>query len=288
MTGYVDRTWTSPDGLQLYARDHAPGPGPARLPVICLHGLTRNARDFEEVAPWIADRGRRVLACDMRGRGRSAWDPIPMRYVPLTYARDVLALMAQAGISRAVFIGTSMGGLITMTLAQLRSRAVAAAVLNDVGPELAPAGMARIASYTGKAAEPASWAEAADYARSTNAHAFRDMGEADWLAFARRLFHEQDGRIRLDYDPDIVAPFGKVRPARPAVMWALFRNLARKRPTLLVRGETSDILAAGTTQRMRRYAPTMAYAEVPATGHAPMLTEPVAKAALEAFLRDVA
>ena len=100
-------------------------------------------------APWIAARGRRVLACDVRGRGRSAWDPQPMRYVPLTYARDVLALMQQAGIARAVFVGTSMGGLITMTLAQLRSPAVAAAVLNDVGPELAPAGLARIASYTG-------------------------------------------------------------------------------------------------------------------------------------------
>ena len=95
MTGYVDRTWTSADGLELYARDYAAGPGPARLPVICLHGLTRNARDFEEVAPWIAARGRRVLACDVRGRGRSAWDPQPMRYVPLTYARDVLALMQQ-------------------------------------------------------------------------------------------------------------------------------------------------------------------------------------------------
>jgi pimeloyl-ACP methyl ester carboxylesterase len=287
MTRYVERTWTSPDGLILNARDYAPGPGPARLPVVCLHGLTRNARDFEALAPWIADHGRRVLAADMRGRGRSAWDPRPIRYVPLTYARDVLALLEQSGISRAVFIGTSMGGLITMTLAQLRSPVVAAAVLNDVGPELAPAGMARLAGYVGKAAEPASWAEASAYAQATNGHAFPGLGDADWLAFARRLFREQDGRIRLDYDPDIVVPFGKVRPARPAAMWALFRHLARKRPTLLVRGETSDILAPETTARMRGYAPKMAYAEVPGIGHAPMLTEPAAKGALEAFLRDL-
>lgn len=287
MTGYVERTWTSPDGLQLNARDYAPGPGPARLPVVCLHGLTRNARDFEAVAPWIAGHGRRVLAADMRGRGRSAWDPRPIRYVPLSYARDVLALLEQAGIKRAVFVGTSMGGLITMTLAQLRSPVVAAAVLNDVGPELAPAGLARITSYTGKAVEPASWAEAAAYARTTNGHAFPAMSEDDWLAFARRLFREQDGRIRLDYDPDIVVPFGKVRPAKAAIMWALFRNLAKKRPALLVRGATSDILSPETTERMRRSAPKMAYAEVPGVGHAPMLTEPAARGAIEAFLRDL-
>lgn len=286
MTGYVDRTWKSADGLELYARDYAAGPGPARLPVICLHGLTRNARDFEEVAPWIAARGRRVLACDVRGRGRSAWDPQPMRYLPLTYARDVLALMQQAGIARAVFVGTSMGGLITMTLAQLRSPAVAAAVLNDVGPELAPAGLARIASYTGKTAEPASWDEAAAYAKATNGHAFPPMGDAEWLAFARRLFRERDGRIRLDYDPDIVVPFGKVKPVSPRLMWALFRHLARKRPTLLVRGAASDLLAPQTAERMRRYAPKLAYAEVPGVGHAPMLTEPAAREALEAFLRE--
>jgi pimeloyl-ACP methyl ester carboxylesterase len=286
MTGFVDRTWTSPDGLELYARDHAAGPGPARLPVICLQGLTRTARDFEDVAPWIPARGRRVRAAHLRGRGRSAWDPRPMRYVPLTYARDVLALMQQAGIARAVFVGTSMGGLITMTLAQLRSPVVAAAVLNDVGPVLSPAGLARIAGYTGKTAEPTSWAEAAAYARSTNAHAFPEMGDAEWLAFARRLFREQDGRIRLDYDPDITVPFGKIKPVRPAVMWALFRHLARKRPTLLVRGQTSDLLAQETAARMRSLAPKMAYAEVPGVGHAPMLTEPAARGALEAFLRD--
>jgi pimeloyl-ACP methyl ester carboxylesterase len=222
----------------------------------------------------------------MRGRGRSAWDPKPMRYVPLTYARDVLALMQQAGITRAVFVGTSMGGLITMTLAHLRSPMVAAAVLNDVGPVLAPAGLARIATYIGKTAEPADWAEAAGYARATNAHAFPEMDDAEWLAFARRLFREQDGRIRLDYDPDITVPFGRVKPARAAVMWALFRNLAKKRPTLLVRGATSDILAPETTAQMRSSAPKMAYAEIPGVGHAPMLTEPAAKTALETFLRE--
>lgn len=286
MTGYADRSWTSADGLQLHARDYGGATGPARTPVICLHGLTRNARDFEEVAPWIAATGRRVLALDIRGRGASAWDPKPKRYQPVTYADDVLRLMAQAAIEKAVFIGTSMGGLVTMAVAARRPSRVAAAVLNDVGPELAPAGLGRIVAYTGKPAGAASWDEAAAYARATNGHAFPELTDADWMAFARRIFREDARGIRLDYDPDITVPFTTVKPASKAAMWALFRNLARKRPLLLVRGATSDILAAETTARMRKLAPAMGYAEVAGIGHAPMLTEPTARAAIEEFLRD--
>src|SRR5213075_2745189 len=135
---FSERRWTSADGLSLYARDYAGGDGEARLPVICLHGLTRNSKDFEDVAPVIAASGRRVIVPDVRGRGRSGYARDPASYEPKTYARDVLDLMDGLGIARAVFIGTSMGGLITMTVAALRSKAVAAVVLNDVGPAVAP------------------------------------------------------------------------------------------------------------------------------------------------------
>jgi pimeloyl-ACP methyl ester carboxylesterase len=287
MTDYADRTWTSTDGLALHARDYGGGDGPARAAVICLHGLTRNARDFEEVAPWIAARGRRVLAVDVRGRGESAWDAKPKHYVPLTYADDVLQLMALAGINRAVFVGTSMGGLITMTLASRRPSRVVAAVLNDIGPVLSPVGLARIAGYAGKSPDVAGWDEAAAYARAINADALPDYSDADWMAFARRIFRERNGRIQLDYDPDIRVPFATVKPLSDHAMWALYRHLARKRPMLLVRGETSDILAPETAQRMRKIAPHMAYAEVPGIGHAPMLTEPAARVALADFLDQV-
>src|SRR5215217_3459085 len=133
---FADRRWTSADGLSLYARDYAPAGGVARLPVIAIHGLTRNAADFEAIAPLIAQSGRRVLAIDVRGRGRSDRAPDPMTYQPLTYAQDVLALLQQAGIERAVFLGTSMGGLITMALAAVRSKVIAGAIINDVGPEV--------------------------------------------------------------------------------------------------------------------------------------------------------
>jgi len=286
---YAERRWTSPDGLSLFARDYAPGPGPARPPVIAIHGLTRNSADFETVAPLLAQSGRRVLAVDVRGRGLSDRAPDPMTYAPDVYARDVLALMDQAAIDRAVFVGTSMGGLITMALMALKPKAVVAAILNDVGPEVAPEGLARIAAYAGQPVEIGSWSEAADYARRTNGAAFPDHGEADWAAFARRVFREQaGGEIVLDYDPDIAVPI-RAAGAKALVpnLWPVFRRLARKRPTLLVRGALSDLLSPAIAERMRKAAPDMAFVEVPGVGHAPMLDEPAARAAIFEFLAEL-
>lgn len=287
---YVDRRFTSPDGLSLYARDHAPGPGPAKLPVIALHGLTRNSADFGGIAPDLARAGRRVLAVDVRGRGLSDRAPDPMTYQPAVYAKDVLALMEQAGIERAVFLGTSMGGLITMAVAALRSRAIAAAIINDVGPEVAKEGLARIAAYAGQPVDTPTWAAAAEYAKRHNAVALPHYSDADWDAFARRVFREgPDGAPILDYDPDISVPI-RAMGAKGLVpnLWPLFGRLAKGRPTLLIRGATSDLLSPEIAAKMRKRAPSMAYAEVPNVGHAPMLDEPEAKAAIFEFLSDVA
>ena len=284
MTDFADRSWTSADGLSLYARDYAGAAGLARLPVICIHGLTRNSRDFEDVAPWIAARGRRVLAVDVRGRGLSEREPEPQRYQLPVYAGDVLGLMAAAGVARAVFVGTSMGGLITTALAAANPLAVAGAVLNDVGPELSPVGLTRIIGYVGERAPVRNWAEAAAYAALVNGVAFPGAGPEHWDAFARRIFRETAGGLELDYDPDITAPF-RAAPTGPAPdLWPLFGALANGRPTLLIRGAISDLLDAEIAGRMRAAAPGMAYAEAPDVGHAPMLTEPAARAALAAFL----
>lgn len=287
---YVERRWTSPDGLSLYARDYAPADGPARLPVIAIHGLTRNSADFAVIAGLIAASGRRVLAVDVRGRGQSDRAPDPMTYTPDVYARDVIALMDQAGIEKAVFLGTSMGGLITMALTAIRPQAVAAAVLNDIGPEVAPEGLARIAEYTGRKIEIRDWADAAAYARDINAVAFPLYGDDDWDAFARRIFREgEDGAPVLNYDPDISVP---IRAAGASALvpdlWPAFAALAGERPSLLVRGGTSDLLSADIAGRMRAAAPDMAYVEVPEIGHAPMLDEPEARAAILNFLSDAA
>ena len=286
---FVERRWTSSDGLTLFARDYAPGPGVARPPVISIHGLTRNSADFEAIAPLLAQSGRRVLAVDVRGRGLSDRAPDPMTYMPDVYARDMLALMEQAGIDRAVFIGTSMGGLITMALTAMRPKAVVAAILNDIGPEVAPEGLARIAAYSGQPVEIGSWADAVAYAKRINAVAFPHYTEPDWDAFARRIFRQQaDGEIALDYDPDIAVPI-RAAGAKALVpnLWPMFRRLAKKRPTLLVRGANSDLLSADIAARMKKAAPTMAYVEVPGIGHAPMLDEADAKAAIFEFLAEI-
>ena len=287
MTDPAERTWTSADGLTLFAWDHAPADGPARAPVVCLHGLTRNARDFEVVAPRIAASGRRVLALDVRGRGRSAWDPNPLNYNPAVYAGDIIALLEQSGIGRAHFIGTSMGGLITLTLSAMRPDLIAGVVLNDVGPEVGAAGLARIAGYVGAAPRVSSWAEAAAYAKSVNGAALPGLTDADWDRFARRVFRETGQGFALDYDPAISQVFKAAPAAAPAAsptdLWPLFAAMAMGRPLLLVRGADSDILEAAVADRMAALIPHMVRADIPGVGHAPTLEEPQALAALDAY-----
>lgn len=289
MSSFVDLTWQGEGGIALYARDYSRSSGAARVPVVCIHGLTRNSGDFEDVAPWIAALGRRVIAVDVRGRGRSARDPDPKRYHPAIYGNDMLALLDAAGIARAVFIGTSMGGVITMAIAAKRLRAVAAAVLNDIGPIISMVGLNRIRGYVGKGKPVETWDDAAEYMRTINGVAFPQNTRQEWLRWARRTFREEaDGRIVLDYDPQIAASVqqAKLKPTSLAAK-LLYRRLARKRPTMLIRGGNSDIVGPEEARYMRAAAPQLRYAEVPGIGHAPMLTEPAAREALASFLADV-
>jgi len=297
---YTPISYGSTDGLVLHARDYPAAGKPhaavrgARplappLPVICIHGLTRNAADFEEFAPRVAALGRRVLALDVRGRGHSARDPDPDNYNLKVYAGDVVRLMEGLGLARAVFVGTSMGGLITMTLADGRIDLIGAAVLNDIGPEIAEGGLARIAGYAGKPVSAAGWDEAAAVVRDINACAFPDNGEGDWLQWARRAFEPgADGNLAPRYDPAIGRALqeGKLATTSPELQRA-FRKLAQERPVLLVRGVLSDLLEARHADAMRQAAPRLRYVEVPNVGHAPMLTEPAAFDAIAAFLATV-
>lgn len=285
MTGFSEHRWVTPDGLSLYARDYPAEGGEKALPVLCLHGFTRNSKDFEELAPVLAAAGRRVIAMDMRGRGQSDRDPRPANYHPKVYARDVLGFLAELGVSRAVFLGTSMGGLITLAVALLRPKAIAAAILNDVGPAVDLAGVRRIQSYAGKAPEVRTWQDAADYMRVTNEVALPGLAAADWAGMARRLFRDSPTGPVLDYDPAI-AGGGKAK-ASSLIAWFAFRRLARRVPTLLLRGEQSDILTADIARRMRRRSPALQLAVIPGVGHAPTLSEPEALAAIRAFLAKV-
>jgi pimeloyl-ACP methyl ester carboxylesterase len=280
-------TWRSSDGLNLFGREYGASAS-GKLPVICIPGLTRNSRDFEEVAPWIASMGRRVIAVDLRGRGRSDRDPNPSRYIPLTYAADMVALMDTLGLPRALFVGTSLGGIVTMTLAGKHLDRIGGAVLNDVGPVIAKAGIARISSYAGKTPAVKSWADAIAYARQTGGVAFPRWTDAEWSGFVRRIFKDgPDGAPVIECDPKVFRPMNPIVVwLMTPLVWGMFRKLATGRPTLLVRGAISDVLDGPTAARMRKEAPGMAFVEVDDVGHAPTLSEPPAKEALSRFFSE--
>lgn len=283
MTGFVERRWVV-DGLSLYARDYAGAGGAARLPVVCLHGLTRNSRDFEKVAPWIAARGRRVLALDMRGRGQSDRDP-QGRYDLATYVGDVTALLAALGVGRAVFVGTSMGGLITVETATHHRDLVAGAVINDIGPQLSPAGLGRIAGYVGKAEPMAGWQAAADACARLNADVFPHYGAADWMAMARRLFRDAAGAVVADYDPAIAEALTRI--VTDPDPWGKWHAFADARPVLVLRGTATDLLPLDVAEAMVAGHDRAVLAPVADIGHAPMMDEPDAVEALARFLDGV-
>lgn len=280
MTGFHERYFSAPDGLRLFARDYS---GPAgKTPVVCLHGLTRNSADFEDLAPWLAVR-RRVLVPDVRGRGRSDHDPDPGNYLLPVYVADLRALLAALELDRCIIVGTSMGGLAGMIFGATAPDMLAGLVLNDIGPEIDPAGLTRIAGHVGKTGPLATWDEAAAATRALNEVAFPDLDEAGWHRFARRTWKAgEDGLLRPAHDPKIAEGLAS-GDAAPTDLWPLFDTLAGI-PLLVVRGATSDILAAGTVRQMCERHPACEAVSVPARGHAPMLDEPAARAALGAWL----
>jgi pimeloyl-ACP methyl ester carboxylesterase len=281
---YTDSFFVTADALRLHFRDY---PGSAdHPPLLCLPGLTRNARDFEALAERYSPRFR-ALVLDYRGRGESDYDPQPVRYSPLTYAGDVQQLLDQLGVQQAIFVGTSLGGLVTMAVATLAPQRVAAAILNDVGPELDPAGIERIGSYVGRGERFADWEEAARAIAAKHQSVFPKYGPADWLAAARRTCREAGGAVAFDYDPAIAEAFAHTAAAAPVDLWPFFAALAQK-PLLIVRGALSELLSAETARKMRAAAPNARFVEVPDVGHAPMLDEPEAVAAVDDFLGSLA
>jgi pimeloyl-ACP methyl ester carboxylesterase len=268
------------DGLCLHYRDYA---GSAdKPPLLCLPGLTRNSRDFAALAERYSPRFR-VLTLDFRGRGLSDRDPIPARYIPPTYAADAVELLDHLRIERAIFVGTSLGGLVTMAVALIAPQRIAGAILNDVGPELGQAGLDRIQAYVGRGERFASWDEAARAIAASQAQSFPNYGHEDWVATAKRNCREEDGEILFDYDMAIADVFEAAGPQPKIDIWPLFRALAQK-PLLVVRGQLSELLSAETLEKMREAAPGARVAQVANVGHAPMLDEPEAIAAIDRFL----
>lgn len=279
---WTDHYWWSADGTRLHCRLYAaPGSGGA-VPLLCLPGLTRNARDFESLAPSLAVTGP-VAAVDFRGRGESGFAKDPMSYVPLTYVQDVALLLDSLGWHRFAVIGTSLGGLVAMLLAGTMAERFAGAVLNDVGPDIDAAGLERIRGFVGGGSSQPTWLHAARQMAAQNAVIYPDYQIQDWLRLVHRTHRlTPEGRIVADYDKQIAAPF-RLRGGEVGVdLWPAFDAMATQ-PLLIVRGEASDILAMPTVERMLARAGHGALCAVAGVGHAPTLDEPVAQAAIAAW-----
>ena len=283
MAKWTDRSFNSADGLRIHYRDYD-GPH-QRPPILCLPGLTRNARDFEPIADRFAGEWR-VFSMDLRGRGQSDFDPNPDNYLPSVYAADVLKFLDQLGIADAVFLGTSLGGIVTMAVAGTDNERIAGAMLNDIGPEIDQAGLDRIGSYVGKQANYGSWAEAAAAVEQRHHDKFPRWDGADWDRFVRRICREgPDGSIHFDYDMAIADNF-RLAQKTPSTAWPQFKAL-EGRPVTILRGELTDLLTVETAERMAREIGDVELVTIPDTGHAPSLEEPESIAAIERLLDRV-
>jgi pimeloyl-ACP methyl ester carboxylesterase len=283
MADWTDGWWMSADGLRLHYRDYAGDP--ARPPILCIPGLTRNARDFEGVAERLAGAWR-LICVDLRGRGESGYAREPMSYNPLVYMQDIEALLAALGLTRFAIFGTSLGGLVAMLMAMAGGGRLAAVLLNDVGPELETAGLDHIRTYVGRPQAWPTWLHAARALCEAQKERYPDWTLDQWLVFAKRVCRlTPEGRVVLDYDMRIAEP---IRQPQPAVdLWPMFRALAGV-PTLLVHGALSDLLSDAAIEKMRAEMPDLDLAIVPSVGHAPTLEEPEAVAGIDRLLGRIA
>lgn len=274
----------SDDGLNIFYRDF--GGQNDGTPVICLPGLTRNSRDFDDLAHYISNR-RRVIAVDFRGRGFSDYDPTWQNYHPLTYVSDVWTLLDLLVIDKVIVVGTSLGGLCAMVMAAQQGERIAGVVMNDIGPEINPAGIARISDYTGRAAPVTNWVEAAQQTKEIYGEWLPGLSDDDFMRMARRAFREiEDDIPRLDMDANIGRAIREVGPQK-GDPWELFAALFDV-PVTLLWGVLSDILTEDIIGKMRVAKPDIEVTPVADRGHVPLLDEPESLSAIDSFLGNVA
>lgn len=285
MVEFTEGVWSSKDGLELHYRDYPGGAG--RPPVLCLHGLTRNARDFADLAERIAGEWR-VIVPEMRGRGDSEYAKDADSYNPIQYVGDVNLLLEELGVNRFVSIGTSMGGLMTMLIAMKQPERLAGVVLNDIGTRLERAGLERIMSYAGQGRTFPTWVHAARALEESQRVAHPDFELADWIAMAKRTMAlTSTGRIVFDYDMKIAESFAKVDfDNQPDLMPAI--DAMADIPVLIVRGAVSDLFSAANCAQMMARLRNAEAVTLPGVGHAPLLTEPEAAAGIDRLLAKVA
>ena len=278
---FLERRITSFDNLSLYVRDYG-DPMDSRAPLFCLGGLTRNSKDFESLAERYSSDGRRVICPDYRGRGQSQYDPNWSNYDPRTYIRDIRDVLAALNVHRVVVMGTSLGGILGMGMATAMPTALAAVVMNDIGPVVETDGLDFIIDYI-KVDRPHDDWDAAVVTIQNMLPNLTFQDEGIWLKMAENTFRRcDDGKLRFDWDVNIAKPLLASDYEIPN-MWPLFRAL-KDIPTLVLRGAESDILSPACFAEMQVVKPDMIAVEIPRAGHVPTLAEPESRAALDDFL----
>jgi pimeloyl-ACP methyl ester carboxylesterase len=282
--GFAPLHFTSDDGLALYGREYG-SEDSGRLPIVCLAGLSRNSRDFHQLATWLAGQGRRVITLDYRGRGLSAWDPNPANYNIGREAQDTIMALGTLGISRAIFIGTSRGGLILHFLPAFAPDLIAACILNDVGPVIEVAGLRVIRDYLSARPEPKDLAQAARALKATHGADFPALIDTDWNDMADAVFRQTGGRLVPDYDPALVEPLKTMEMDQPLPdLWQQYQTLASI-PLMIVRGENSKLLSADVAREMvERHGPEIELIVAIGQGHAPVLHVPDVRQPLSEFI----
>lgn len=281
MADYTDEYFTNTDGLKQHYRDYNIAPGGAPT-ILCMPGLTRNAKDFGFIADHLKNRCR-LICVEQRGRGWSEWDPDPSRYAPNVYVEDMMALLQHLDLAEIITIGTSLGGLMTIMMNALYPGVIKAAVINDIGPEIDPVGIERIKSYVGLGTPPASWHEAVEAVKFANRGVYPKFSDEDWLMVTHLLYEDKDGKPTAQYDPALRKNFDENDDQAAPDLWPLF-DLMHSIPMVVLRGGISDILSATTLERMAREHPDLVPVTVPDMGHVPLMREPEVQAAIDALI----
>jgi pimeloyl-ACP methyl ester carboxylesterase len=283
-----DIFYRSQDDLLLYARKYGGDDLPAR-PLLCLAGLTRNGRDFHDLAVALSTHPthpRTVYCLDYRGRGRSQWDPDWRNYSAYVELLDVASFLTLRGLNNIAILGTSRGGIITILLAVMRPSAIGCVVLNDIGPVIETAGLARIMGYAGKIPVPRDWDEAKRVVRDMNKRQFTALDDDGWDALTHQLFNEVDSRPAAAYDPLVGKALSEIDISKPVpAMWDHFDCL-RQSPIMVLRGENSDLLSAATVQEMQARHPSLTPVLIRNEGHAPLLMDRFSQRLIADFLSE--
>ena len=284
--GFTENYFQSQDGLSLYYRSYGSGGNV----VLCLPGFTRNSKDFHEIASHLATR-HQVLCPDLRGRGQSEYDPDWQNYIPAVYVEDAWRLIDQLGVNNLTIIGTSMGGLMAMIMASQRPQTVNAVVLNDIGPEVDPAGYARILTSAGSQFAVKNWPEAVQQCRQAHLPMLPDKPAEFWQEFTRKTYRNNEaGEPEFEMDANVFKVFTEAKPERvggsPVDPWDAFRAVSM--PCLVLRGELSDLLSAKIVGRMMAVKTDLVHVLVPQRGHAPLLDEVEAVTAIDSFFVQLA